>query len=236
LYSLIFRQQHWRVQNADSTDDPTNTNRKGASTNTNVFPAIAASLSICADIFLPLSLSLVPFSVTTTRRAFDFGTYTSILILSCMALQVLWSLIVWPFYSTAGGWSNRLPVDPSTVAGAMWYVLHESDKKNDNDRRGGGGGGDATASSSSLLARLEAEGPLVSMLTREERDARVEAWGATYRYGAVGGGGGDGGNGGAGDVFALERPDAEKKAVRGIRVGIDIAEDNAVHGRWGPGA
>ena len=69
-------------------------------------------VSILAD-FLPLTLSHVPFSVIETSATQAGCAYFSLTILILMVLAVSTSfLIAWP----------HMPVDPRTVAGALYYV------------------------------------------------------------------------------------------------------------------
>ncbi|KAF4333481.1 hypothetical protein FBEOM_12717 [Fusarium beomiforme] len=63
--------------------------------------------------FLPILLANVPYSLTQTSEAHEICSRLSIGILLIMVLAMLSSLLVkWP----------DLPVDPRSLAGALWYV------------------------------------------------------------------------------------------------------------------
>jgi hypothetical protein len=104
--------------------------------------AIAAALSEVLGIFL----SNIPFQVTETFLVFQISLWTAVGILSFMVLVILGSFFVkWP----------SMPVDPSTIAGAMYYI-----------------------SDLSTLDRFEE----LSMLKRMERDNRVRKMGLLYGF------------------------------------------------------
>lgn len=77
---------------------------------------VLAVTSLLAD-FLPVTLSHVPFSVLESYQTQYTCAYLSIAILVAMMLTVAASLAVrWP----------HMPVDPRTIAGAMYYVCDSS--------------------------------------------------------------------------------------------------------------
>ncbi|KAI1849346.1 hypothetical protein JX266_004841 [Neoarthrinium moseri] len=97
--------------------------------------------------FLTIFLSNIPYSVTQTWLASRVCAWGSISILATMVLVVAGSFLVrWP----------HMPVDPSTIAGAMYYVCD-----------------------SWMLNNLEH----ISMLNRNERDWRVKTMDLKYRLG-----------------------------------------------------
>jgi hypothetical protein len=71
-----------------------------------------AFTAILSDI-LPALLANVPYKVVQTSGANMICTWTAVGILCVMFVTVIWSfLISWP----------HMPIDPSTLAGAMYYV------------------------------------------------------------------------------------------------------------------
>jgi hypothetical protein len=77
---------------------------------------VLAVASLLAD-FLPVTLSHVPFSVLETNQTQYTCAYLSIIILVVMMLAVACSLAVrWP----------HMPVDPRTIAGALYYLCDSS--------------------------------------------------------------------------------------------------------------
>ncbi|KAK0721572.1 hypothetical protein B0T26DRAFT_643506 [Lasiosphaeria miniovina] len=104
--------------------------------------------------FLPLLLSNVPFRVTQTWMTHMVCTWLAMAILTVMWLVVAGGFLVkWP----------HLPVDPSTIAGAMFYV-HDS----------------------SIICTLEGLGAL----GKKERDRRVVDMRLKYEFGDMAGLGG----------------------------------------------
>jgi len=74
---------------------------------------IIVALTAVLSEFLPVLLSQVPWRVTEVEMAQKFGIFGSIGILAFMIIVVVGSFAVkWPY----------LPVDPSTMAGTMYYV------------------------------------------------------------------------------------------------------------------
>ncbi|CAI4214936.1 unnamed protein product [Parascedosporium putredinis] len=77
------------------------------------FYLIVAAFAASIAEFLPLLLNNVPYRVTQTLRTSIVCTYTSIAVLALMLVLVIASFFMkWP----------EMPVDPTTVAGAMYYV------------------------------------------------------------------------------------------------------------------
>ncbi|SPN96491.1 uncharacterized protein DNG_00019 [Cephalotrichum gorgonifer] len=73
----------------------------------------AVALAAVLSEFLPILLNNVPFRVTQTYLAHQICTWAAVGVLSLMLVVVLGTFAVkWPV----------VPVDPSTVAGAMYYV------------------------------------------------------------------------------------------------------------------
>lgn len=77
------------------------------------FLGAVAFTTILAELFLPVTLSHVPFSHLDTYETQLVCAWLSISILALMVLVILYSFFVqWP----------NMPVDPRTIAGAMFYV------------------------------------------------------------------------------------------------------------------
>ena len=109
----------------------------------------AVSLTTVLSEFLPILLNNVPFRLTQTWATHRICTWTAVGVLALMLLVVLGTFWVrWP----------DMPVDPSTVAGAMYYVA--------DSRVVDGLGG-------------------VSLLRGREREKRVEGLGGMYEFGEV---------------------------------------------------
>lgn len=98
-------------------------------------------------------LANVPFTLTTIWLAHSVCALISIGILSLMALIVLCTFLIrcWP----------RIPVDPRTPAGAMWYVAN-----------------------SALIRGLEG----AAVLDPRLREGRIRAIGGRYWFGEGPGG------------------------------------------------
>ncbi|KAK4201020.1 hypothetical protein QBC40DRAFT_64301 [Triangularia verruculosa] len=113
-----------------------------------IFLIIVAATAILAE-FLPILLNNVPFRVTQTFIASRVCTWLAVAIMSTMWIVVAASFFVkWP----------HMPVDPSTVAGAMYYVCD-----------------------SWMLWSLEG----LSQVPKEERDRRVQEVGMQYGFGNI---------------------------------------------------
>lgn len=113
-----------------------------------MFLVIVAFTAILSE-FMPILLSNVPFRVTQTWIASRVCNWLAVGILSIMWLVVVGSFFVsWP----------HMPVDPSTIAGAVYYVCD-----------------------SWMLWSMEG----LSTLPKEERDRRVAEWGLKYEFGDI---------------------------------------------------
>lgn len=78
-----------------------------------LFLGAVAFTSILAELFLPVTLLHVPFSHLDTYETHRICAWGSISILALMILTILYSFFIrWP----------HMPVDPRTIAGAMFYV------------------------------------------------------------------------------------------------------------------
>ncbi|RWA13532.1 hypothetical protein EKO27_g1535 [Xylaria grammica] len=105
------------------------------------------SLASALSEFLGIFLSNVPFQVTQTYLVFQVSFMAAVGILSFMALVIFMSFFVkWPY----------MPADPSTIAGAMYYVCD-----------------------SPMLDNFEG----LSMLKRRERDHMVTELSLHYEFG-----------------------------------------------------
>ncbi|KUI53572.1 hypothetical protein VP1G_00867 [Cytospora mali] len=78
-----------------------------------LFLGVLSFITILGELFLPVTLSHVPFSLIETYKTQLVCTWLSIAILGLMILVLVASFFIdWP----------HMPVDPRTVAGAMYYV------------------------------------------------------------------------------------------------------------------
>ncbi|KAK4173623.1 hypothetical protein QBC36DRAFT_359459 [Triangularia setosa] len=113
-----------------------------------IFLIIVAATAILAE-FLPILLNNVPFRVTQTWIASRVCTWLAVAIMAIMWLVVVASFFIkWP----------HMPVDPGTIAGAMYYVCD-----------------------SWMLWSLEG----LSQVPKEERDRKVRDMGMQYAFGNV---------------------------------------------------
>ncbi|KAM0431072.1 hypothetical protein ACHAPT_005710 [Fusarium lateritium] len=113
-----------------------------------LFPAIVALMNILSE-FMPILLSNIPYSLSQVRIAHDICTMLSVGILSAMALTIIFSFVVrWP----------DMPVDPRSVAGAMYYV-----------------------SESVLVDHFSG----MASMDNKERERRIRELGGTYMYGEL---------------------------------------------------
>ncbi|CAJ2512122.1 Uu.00g077470.m01.CDS01 [Anthostomella pinea] len=114
------------------------------------FLAVVALTSILSE-FLTIFLGNIPFRVTQTFLVHNICTWTAVGIICIMVLVVLCSFFLkWP----------HMPVDPSTVAGAMYYVCD-----------------------SWMLSHFEG----LSTLDKKERDWKVNGMGLRYEFGEMDG-------------------------------------------------
>ncbi|KAI0384662.1 hypothetical protein F5Y04DRAFT_269185 [Hypomontagnella monticulosa] len=112
------------------------------------FLAIVALTSILSE-FLTIFLSNIPYRVTQTYLLHQVCTWAAVSILGIMVLVVFGSFfLTWP----------HMPVDPSTIAGAMYYVCD-----------------------SWMLSRLEG----LSTMKRRDRDWRVNEMRLKYEFGEI---------------------------------------------------
>jgi fluoride exporter len=114
----------------------------------NIFLLLTALMTILSE-FLPILLSNVPYNLAQTLTTHVVCARISISILGVMILVVLGSLFIrWP----------HMPVDPRSIAGAMYYV-----------------------SGSHMLSDFAG----VSAMNGREREQRVKEMGKRYFYGEV---------------------------------------------------
>lgn len=113
----------------------------------NLFFGLLALATLLAELSLPVTLSNVPFSRLETWQTQIVCAWLSIATLGFMLLVVAASFLVrWP----------HMPVDPRTVAGAMYYVCD-----------------------SWMLESMEG----MATSTKAERDARMRHLKQNYMYG-----------------------------------------------------
>ncbi|RSM20526.1 hypothetical protein CDV31_000503 [Fusarium ambrosium] len=113
-----------------------------------LFAAIVAIMNILSE-FMPILLSNIPYSLSQVRIAHDICTQLSVGILSAMALTIISSFVVpWP----------DMPVDPRSVAGAMYYV-----------------------SESVMVDHFSG----MASMDNKERERRIRELGGTYMYGEL---------------------------------------------------
>ena len=106
-------------------------------------------MSGVAELLLPAFLANVPFALTLTYEGHVAATAGSLAVLGAMLVLLLASLMVeWP----------HLPVDPRTLAGAIYYAA------------------------GSPRLRMDLCGLRLSELPREPRDAEVEKLDRRYVY------------------------------------------------------
>jgi len=114
----------------------------------NPFLVVVAFTSIAAE-FMPILLNNVPFRLTQTYTTHMACTWMAVALLCIMWLVVAASFFVsWP----------HMPVDPSTIAGAMYYVCD-----------------------SKMLSSFEG----LSVLPKGQRDLKVCEMGARFRFGSM---------------------------------------------------
>ncbi|PSR79392.1 hypothetical protein BD289DRAFT_348021, partial [Coniella lustricola] len=72
-----------------------------------------SSVTLLAELGLPVTLSHVPFSATETYLTGVVCAWATVAILGLMIISIIWSFFIrWP----------HMPVDPRTIAGALFYV------------------------------------------------------------------------------------------------------------------
>lgn len=115
----------------------------------NLFLGVVSFTAILGELCLPVTLSLVPFSLVETYKTQLVCAWLSISILCLMILVLVSSFfITWP----------HMPVDPRTVAGAMFYVCD-----------------------SWMLETLQG----MSTMAKKDRDLDVRYLRLRYRYGCI---------------------------------------------------
>ncbi|KAK4663183.1 hypothetical protein QC763_606380 [Podospora pseudopauciseta] len=113
-----------------------------------IFLIVVAFVAILSE-FLPILLNNVPFRVTQTWIASRVCTWLAVAIMAIMWIVVAASFFIkWP----------HMPVDPSTIAGAMYYVCD-----------------------SWMLWSLEG----LSQVPKKERDRKVREMGMQYAFGNI---------------------------------------------------
>jgi len=109
---------------------------------------VVAFMTILAE-FLPILLANVPYAVTQVHDAAIICARFVMVILVLMLLTLLASFFInWPY----------LPVDPRTIAGALYYITDSY--------------------------MLKSFGGL-ALLDRKDKDLRVKEWGDRYYYGGI---------------------------------------------------
>lgn len=78
-----------------------------------IFLGVVAFTTILSELILPVTLSHVPFS--------HLDTYETQLVCAWFSISILALMILVIFYSFSIHWPH-MPVDPRTIAGAMFYV------------------------------------------------------------------------------------------------------------------
>jgi hypothetical protein len=112
------------------------------------FLALVALISIVSEV-LPIFLANVPYRVTSTYIAARVCTWSATGIMAIMVLVTCASFFIkWPY----------MPLDPSTIAGAMYYVCD-----------------------SWMLRSFEG----TSTLKKKERDWKITSLGLKYHFGQI---------------------------------------------------
>jgi hypothetical protein len=120
----------------------------GAARRRESFPVVVAVVAMLSE-FMPILLNNVPMRITQTWKVHLACTWLAVGLLCVMWLVVAASFLVrWP----------HMPVDPSTVAGRMYYVCD-----------------------SWMLYGFEG----LSTLGKRERDSRIREMGLKYEYGDI---------------------------------------------------
>ncbi|RBQ72635.1 hypothetical protein FVER14953_10343 [Fusarium verticillioides] len=113
-----------------------------------IFPGLVALMAIFSE-FMPILLANIPYSLSQVRVSHDICARLSVGILALMAITILLSFIVrWP----------DMPVDPRSIAGAMYYV-----------------------SESNMVDHFSG----MADMDGEERKQRIRELGGTYLYGEL---------------------------------------------------
>ncbi|KAL7764382.1 hypothetical protein ACKLNR_005527 [Fusarium oxysporum f. sp. zingiberi] len=113
-----------------------------------IFPGLVALMAIFSE-FMPILLANIPYSLSQVRVSHDICARLSVGILALMAITILLSFIVrWP----------DMPVDPRSIAGAMYYV-----------------------SESNMVDHFSG----MADMDGDERKQRIRELGGTYLYGEL---------------------------------------------------
>ncbi|KAK3370609.1 hypothetical protein B0H63DRAFT_403175 [Podospora didyma] len=113
---------------------------------------LASAIMAVSSEMLPIVLSNIPYTLTQTLDTHNVCTYISLAIMAAMVLMLAASMFVrWP----------HMPVDPCTVAGALYYV----------------------ADSASLMQ--DVRGCSLSTMDRRTRDKLIQDLDRKYSYGRV---------------------------------------------------
>ena len=81
-----------------------------------IYPAIVALMTILSE-FMPILLTNVPFGLTQTLHTHQIAARASVVIMILMLLTLVGSFFIkWP----------HMPVDPRSIAGAMYYVTESN--------------------------------------------------------------------------------------------------------------
>ncbi|KPM39912.1 hypothetical protein AK830_g6658 [Neonectria ditissima] len=112
------------------------------------FPALVALMTILSE-FMPILLANIPYTITQTEITHNICLYLSVVIMGFMVAALIVSFFVrWP----------HMPVDPRSIAGAMYYV-----------------------SESGMLDHFSG----MASMDNKEREQRVREIGGRYWYGEV---------------------------------------------------
>ena len=115
----------------------------------NIFLLLTSLIAILVE-FLPLLLANIPFSLTQTRLTHAICARLSLSILAVMMGTLIASMFIkWP----------KMPVDPRSLAGAMYYV----------------------SGSDILLSRVEG----VARMDGEVKERTIKEYGGRYYYGSI---------------------------------------------------
>jgi len=115
----------------------------------NLYLGVLSVATILSELFLPVTLAHVPFSLVETLDTQIVCAWLSIAILAFMIIVLAASFLIrWP----------HMPVDPRTIAGAMFYVCD-----------------------SWWLESLEG----LSCMEKKERDRIIRHIGVQYKFGIM---------------------------------------------------
>ncbi|RGP80206.1 hypothetical protein FLONG3_1740 [Fusarium longipes] len=113
-----------------------------------IFPGLVALMAIFSE-FMPILLANIPYSLSQVRISHDICARISVGILALMALTIIISFLIrWP----------DMPVDPRSIAGAMYYV-----------------------SESNMVDHFSG----MAAMDGDERKQRIKELGGTYVYGEL---------------------------------------------------